>query len=221
VGVLTIAAVIGLVLWAGSSPVPLLGVFAALRFPILALLLVAAWVTQDWLRRDQGPTPDDEAQFLEGVVTELHGGASPRVAVIRSAERSTAVDARQAMRAASLGLDSTRLAAALATAMPLNGRLAGAAWAISSESGAPFGPVMQLLSQRAAERGRLLRERRALTAQARASAWIVAGLPMGLFLVLLISGRVDVGPSLPIAVAGAALQLLGVAIVVFMLRSRP
>jgi Flp pilus assembly protein TadB len=217
----TTAAVLGLVLWAGSSPLPLLVAFLAFRLPMVAVVGAAAWVTRDWLRRDRGPTPDDEARFLEGVVTELHGGASPRVAVVRSAERSTAVDARQAMRAASLGLDSARLAASLARAMPLNGRLAGAAWAISSESGAPFGPVMQLLSQRAAERGRLLRERSALTAQARATAWIVAGLPMGLFLVLLLSGRVDVGPSLPVAVAGAALQLLGVAIVVFMLRSRP
>ena len=218
---MTTAVVLGLVLWAGSSPLPLLVVFMAFRLPILALVGAAVWVAQDWLRRERGPTPDEEAEFLEGVVTELYGGASPRLAVIRSAERSTAVDARQAMRAASLGLDSTRLAGALASAMPLNGRLAGAAWAISSESGAPFGPVMQLLSQRAAERGRLLRERSALTAQARASAWMVAGLPMGLFLALLLSGRVDAGPSLPIAVAGAALQLLGVAIVVFMLRSRP
>ncbi len=218
---MTTAVVLGLVLWAGSSPLPLLVVFMAFRLPILALVGAAAWVAQDWLRRERGPTPDEEAAFLEGVVTELYGGVSPRLAVIHSAERSTAVDARQAMRAASLGLDSTRLAGALASAMPLNGRLAGAAWAISSESGAPFGPVMQLLSQRAAERGRLLRERSALTAQARASAWVVAGLPMGLFLALLLSGRVDLGPSLPIAVAGAALQLLGVAIVVFMLRSRP
>lgn len=215
------AALLGLVLWSDSSPLPLLVALVALRYPLVALVITAAWTTLFWIRRDRGPTPDDESRFLEGVAAELHGGASPRAAIIRSAGRESTLDARRAVRAAALGLESTRLSASLASALPINGRLAGAAWAISSESGAPFGPVMGLLAQRAADRGRLLRERRALTAQARASAWIVAGVPIGLFALLVLSGRIDIGPSAPIAAVGAALQLVGVGLVVLMLRDRP
>lgn len=213
------AAALGFVLWAGLSPLPLLAAVASLRFPVPAFAAVAVWIVLGRFRR-RGPTPDDEARFLGGVVTELHGGAAPRTAVIRSAAREESIDARPATRAALLGLDSTRLASGLASALPINGRLAGAAWAISTDAGAPFGPVMQLLAHRAAERGRLLRERRALTAQARATAWLVAGVPLGLFAVLGLTGRIDMGPSLPIVVVGIGLQALGVGVVVLMLRGR-
>ena len=213
------AAVAGLVLWAGASPLPMLAVVVSLRYPAPALAAIGLWIVLG--RRGRGgPSPDDEARFLGGVVTELHGGASPRAAVIRSAEREEKIDARLAARAAELGLESPRLAAGLAGALPVNGRLAGAAWAISADAGAPFGPVLQLLAHRAAERGRLLRERRALTAQARATAWLVAGVPLGLFAVLALTGRVDIGPSLPIAVVGMGLQAVGVGVVVLMLRER-
>jgi Flp pilus assembly protein TadB len=208
---------LGLILWTGLSPLPLLAAVAAFRFPVAALLAVAAWIAYGRLLADIGPSPDDEARFLGGVVTELHGGASPRVAVIGASAREESIDARLATRAALLGLDSARLATGLTGALPINGRLAGAAWAISTDSGAPFGPVMRLLAHRAAERGRLLRERRALTAQARATAWLVAGVPLGLFAVLAVTGRIDVGPALPIAAVGIGLQLVGVAVVVLML----
>lgn len=214
------AIALGLILWIGLSPLPLVLTLAAFRFPLLALLVVAVWIVRERVLADHGPSPDDEARFLGGVVTELHGGASPRVAVIRASAREETIDARLATRTALLGLDSSRLAAGLTGALPINGRLAGAAWAISTDSGAPFGPVMQLLAHRAAERGRLLRERRALTAQARATAWLVAGVPLGLFAVLLVTGRIDIGPSLPIAAVGLGLQVLGVAVVVLMLRGR-
>ncbi len=212
--------ILGVILWTGLSPIPLLATVVAFRFPLAALLVVAGWIVYERFRADRGPSPDDEARFLGGVVTELHGGASPRVAVIRASARERSIDARLATRAARLGLDSGRLAAGLTAALPTNGRLAGAAWAISTDSGAPFGPVMRLLAHRAAERGRLLRERRALTAQARATAWLVAGVPLGLFAVLVVTGRIDTGPSLPIAAVGLGLQLVGVAVVVLMLRGR-
>jgi Flp pilus assembly protein TadB len=211
---------LGLVLWTGLSPLPLLATVAALRFPLAALIGVTAWIVVWRFLADRGPSPDDEARFLSDVVTELHGGASPRVAVIRASAREESIDARLATRAALLGLDSARLATGLTGALPINGRLAGAAWAISTDSGAPFGPVMRLLAHRAAERGRLLRERRALTAQARATAWLVAGVPLGLFALLVATGRIDTGPSLPIAAVGLSLQVVGVAVVVLMLRGR-
>jgi len=219
VGVVSTAAALGLVLWAGLSPLPLVAAVASLRYPAPALAAVVVWVILGRLRR-RGPTPDDEASFLGNVVTELHGGASPRGAVVRSAAQNETIDARLATRAAQLGLASSRLGSGLATALPINGRLAGAAWAISTDAGAPFGPVMQLLAHRAAERGRLLRERSALTAQARATAWLVAGVPLGLFAVLVLTGRIDLGSSLPIAIVGMGLQALGVAVIVVMLRRR-
>lgn len=213
-------ATLALVLWSGASPWPLLLTVAAVRYPMPGLVAIGIWVVWGRLTHRGGPTPDDEARFLEGVVTELNGGASPRSAVIRAAEREEAVDARLATRAAHLGLDSARLATGLAAALPVNGRLAGAAWALSTDSGASFGPVMQVLVHRAAERGRLLRERKALTAQARATAWLVAGVPMGLFVLLTVTGRIEIGPSLPIAAVGLGLQASGVAIVLLMLRGR-
>ncbi len=214
------AAIVGLVLWIGASPLPVLMAVASFRYPVPALAAAGLWIGIARLRH-RGPSPDDEARFLGGIVTELHGGASPRAAVINSAARTETIDARLATRAAILGLESPRLAAGLAGALPINGRLAGAAWAISTDAGAPFGPVMQLLAHRASERGRLLRERRALTAQARATAWLVAGVPLGLFGVLVLAGKVEIGPSLPVAVAGVGLQAIGVGVVVLMLRARP
>ena len=211
------AVVVGLVLWTGASPVPVLLGLVSLRYPVLALVALGAWIASGLLR-GSGPSPDDEARFLEGVVTELHGGAPPRAAVIRSAANEQTIDARLATRSVLLGLESSRLAAGLASALPLNGRLAGAAWAISTDSGAPFAPVMQLLAHRAAERGRLLRERRALTTQARATAWLVGGVPLGLFALLVVTGSVEVGPSLPIAAAGIGLQVVGIGLVVLMMR---
>ena len=211
------AAVVGLVLWTGASPVPVLLGLASLKYPAPALMALGVWIVRSLLRRS-GPSPDDESRFLEGVVTELHGGASPRAAVIRSATNEESIDGRLATRSALLGLESSRLAAGLTSALPLNGRLAGAAWAISTDSGAPFAPVMRLLAHRAAERGRLLRERRALTAQARATAWLVGGVPLGLFALLVVTGSVEVGPSLPIAAAGVGLQVVGIGLVVLMMR---
>jgi Flp pilus assembly protein TadB len=120
-----------------------------------------------------------------------------------------------------LGLDSVALCRAFSQALPLNGRLAGAAWAISNEVGAPFAPVMTVLADRASSRGRLQRERRALTAQARATAWIVAGLPILLVAVLWATGRISLGNSWSVAVVGLGLQVVGVGLVLLMLRSQP
>ncbi|MEE8497916.1 MAG: hypothetical protein V3S62_05235, partial [Acidimicrobiia bacterium] len=62
--------VLGLILWTGLSPLPLLATVAAFRFPLPALLVVAVWVVYQRFLADRGPSPDDEARFLGGVVTE-------------------------------------------------------------------------------------------------------------------------------------------------------
>jgi Flp pilus assembly protein TadB len=109
----------------------------------------------------------------------------------------------------------------LGSALPVNGRMTAAAWLLAAESGGPAAAVMQSLAVRAAREGELIRERRALTAQARASAWVVAGLPAVLLVGAVGSGRLDTtgDPALGFIVAlGVGLQALGVVVVVAMVR---
>jgi Flp pilus assembly protein TadB len=66
-----------------------------------------------------------------------------------------------------------------------------------------------------------VRERRALTAQARASAWVVAGLPVLLLAGMLVTGRLRPAsdPALGLVIGvGVVLQALGVIVVWSMLR---
>ena len=65
-------------------------------------------------------------------------------------------------------------------ALPVNGRLAAAAFRLAAVTGGRVAALFHTLAARAAEVGRLNRERRALTAQARASAWVVGGVPLAL-----------------------------------------
>jgi len=211
--------ILAAVAWTGYSVLPLVVGVVALYNPLPALALVAVWVIHHRYLSMPGPSPDDEARFLAGIVSEARGGASPRQAVIRVAERDQMIQAGAAVRAATLGLESAVLSQALSHALPLNGRLAGAAWAISNEVGAPFAPVMGALADRASRRGRLQRERRGLTAQARATAWIVAGIPLVLVALLAITGRITLDHSWSIAGVGIGLQMLGIGIVAAMLRS--
>jgi Flp pilus assembly protein TadB len=213
-----IAMILAAVAWSGRSVFPTAIGFVALYNPVPALVVAAGWVIHHRYGAGTDPTPDDEARFLAGIVSEARGGASPRQAIVRVAEREQSIKAGVAVRAATLGLDSAVLSRALTQALPLNGRLAGAAWAISNEVGAPFAPVMGLLADRASSRGRLQRDQRGLTAQARATAWIVGGIPLALVALLATTGRISVGHSLSIAALGMGLQLLGVGLVVAMLR---
>ena len=115
-------------------------------------------------------------------------------------------------------LPSRRIAVALRDALPTNGRLAAAAWALAGESGAPAAPVMASLAGRAAERGKLDRERRAATAQSRATAWVIARLPLAVLIALWVTGRLASGPALPVLLVGVALQVVGLSIAVAMVR---
>jgi Flp pilus assembly protein TadB len=174
-----------------------------------------------WRRRRTRPGPDDEARFLQTLSAELAGGASLRAALASAAGRSDRLDLQPAARAASAGLAAETVARMLAEALPVNGRITAASWLLAAESGGPAAAVMQSLAVRAARDGELQRERRSLTAQARASAWVVAGLPAVLLLGTVVSGRLDAGgdPALAAIVAvGVGLQALGVAVAVAMVR---
>jgi len=66
----------------------------------------------------------------------------------------------------------------------VNGRLAAAAFRLASSTGGKVAGLFHSLAARAADVGRLERERRALTAQARASAWVVGSLPVAVLVML-------------------------------------
>lgn len=210
---------VGLALWRGQQIVVVAVLLAALRYPGPAVLGLTAWIVISRMRRvAQVARPDDEARVLDRLMSELDGGASPRAAVAAASRLGGPVDLAPARRRIEAGLPAPDVAAALRDALPHNGRLIAAAWALAADAGAPAGPVMSLLARRAAERGRLDRERRALTAQARATAWLIAGLPLAVCAVLAATGRLGAGPGLPLVAAGAALQVVGVWIVVLMMR---
>jgi tight adherence protein B len=174
-----------------------------------------------WRQRRRRADPDDEAAFLLALSAELTAGASLRSALVAAADRSPRLPLHGAARAAAAGLPAPAVAQALGAGLPVHGRMTAAAWMLAAESGGPAAAVMQSLAVRATREGELIRERRALTAQARASAWVVAGLPVVLLLGAVASGRLDAtgDPALGFVVAlGVALQAAGVAVVVVMVR---
>lgn len=197
---------------------PFVVVVLALSNPGPALLAIAGWAVLARLRRENGPTPDDEVRALEALVAELDGGASPRAGLLRVAASSREPDLSVPARLIAAGMPSGRIAASLGEALPHNGRLTAAAWALSGEAGAPAAPVMGALARRAAEHGRLDRERRAATAQARATAWVIGGLPLAVLIGLAVTGRIAPGPALPILLVGVILQLIGLGIAFVMVR---
>jgi tight adherence protein B len=206
---------------AGLPSLTLGAAAAAMWHPWLILAGAPVWAAVEHRRRrDLRPGPDDEAAFLRSLAAELDGGASLRVALAVAADRAPRLDLAEAARLATAGLPAERVAASVEAALPVNGRLTSAAWLLAASSGAPAAAVAQSLAVLAADEGALRRERRALTAQARASAWVVGALPAVLLAAMVAGGRLSVSdPSLtPVLVVGLGLQVAGVAAVVWMLR---
>jgi tight adherence protein B len=208
---------------AGGMPTALVGLgWLALTHPGGALAVIALHAAVGAVRRRRRrPGPDDEAAFLHSLSAELTAGASLRSALVAAATRNDRLDLQPAARAAAAGLPAGSVARLLAQALPTNGRITAPTWLLAAESGGPAAAVMQSLALRAAREGELQRERRSLTAQARASAWVVAGLPAVLLLGTAVSGRLDAGGDpalLAIVVVGVGLQALGVAVAVAMVR---
>ena len=152
--------------------------------------------------------PAAEADFLRGVAGEIEAGASIRQAVVAAADRADVLDLTPVVRLAAAGRPVAEVSTALQQALPLNGRLAGAAYHLVVETGARASAVFAGLAVRAADVGELARERRALSAQARFSAWLVGGLPVVATIALMVLGR---GPDL--AGAGGPMTFVGVGLV--------
>jgi tight adherence protein B len=216
-----VTAVLAALAVAGGMPLPLVGLgWLAMTHPGGALGAIVLYVAVGASRRHR-PGPDDEATFLHSLSAELTAGNSLRSALVAAAEQNDRLDLQPAARAAAAGLPAATVARFLAGALPTNGRITAGTWLLAAESGGPAAAVMQSLALRAAREGELQRERRSLTAQARASAWVVAGLPAVLLLGAALSGRLDAGGDpalLAIVVVGVGLQALGVAVAVAMVR---
>ena len=160
---------------AAGAPVPAVAVIAiAVVRPRWFLGAVVVWAVAARMRKRHGQSPDDEARFLQGVAAEVGAGASLRSALRAAATRAPDLPLRS-LRAAAAGLPMQQVAAELRETLVINGKLVASAIRLSSTTGAPMGPLFSRLGVRAAERGELARERKALTAQARAyrqSSWV-------------------------------------------------
>lgn len=143
-------------------------------------------------RRGEHPGPGDEVALLNGLAAELRAGASLRMALIAGAQRAPLLDLGRAVRSATAGQPMSEVAAELERALRSNGRLVAAAIRLTAMSGGRAAAVFEELALRAAEAGELSRERRALTAQARLSALVVAGAPVVMLGLLMITGRAQV-----------------------------
>ena len=218
---LTILTTAALVIDAGVPVVIVVAGIGAAMYPLPALLAIGIWALAVRSRSRVGAAPDAEAAFLGGVAAELASGAPPRAALVSAAGRADGVDLRRAARLAAAGISPRQVSEALASALPVHGRLAGAAWHLVATVGGPAVSMFELLAVRAADEGSLRRERRALTAQARASAVVVGGLPVLVLIAMAASGRLTSGadPALGFLVAlGVGLQAAGLSVVWVMLR---
>ncbi|NNF10165.1 MAG: hypothetical protein HKN74_07770 [Acidimicrobiia bacterium] len=179
--------------------------------PIGFLTAAAGWGVFQAARRSAARRrmPAAEADFLRGVAAEVEAGASIRQAVVAAADRAPALPLALPVRSAAAGRPAVEVAAGLEQALPLNGRLAAAAYQLVVDTGARASAVFAGLAMRAAGAGDMARERRGLTAQARLSAWLVGGLPVAATVLLTVAGR---GPD--VAGAGGLLTVVGVGLVV-------
>jgi len=217
-----IGVVLGLAVAVGAPWQAVVAVGLAAVHPAWFLAAVGVWAVVR-SRRQQGPGPDDEAAFLRGLAAELSAGASLRGGVIAAAARAPALDLGRAVRLCRAGRPADEIGAALGDALQVNQVGTAAAFRLASRTGGAIAPAVESLAMRAEAGGRLARDRAALTAQARLSAWIVGGMPVGLIGLGLITG---IGPgagglgsgSLVLVGLGLALIAAGSLVVVVMVR---
>ena len=219
-----IAVLLALALVGGAHPVAVLIVGLAVVQPVPFLGAAAAWSLYHARRRTmrRRSLPSWEADYLRAVSAEIESGSSVRMALAVSAASAPELRLTPAVRLADAGRPVGEVAAALQQALPLNGRLAAAAYQLVSETGARASGVFAGLAVRAAVAGDVERERRVLTTQARLTAWTIGGVPALATVVLLMLGRAPSGGGAGRLVTGIGLALVGAgSIVVFaMVRRR-
>lgn len=222
----TLAAVILAAALVAGAPSWLVAVGAAgALWPPVGLVALAAGVGLSVTRRlaRSGSPTMSETVLFRAMAAELRAGASLRLALGAAATRVPELGLGGAARQAAAGVPAEIVADELRERLPRNGRLAAAAFALASETGARAAVVFETLALRAAAIDDLARERHLLTVQARMSALVVAGLPLLLLIAMVVSGRAQtllaagtIGWA--IAVTGSVLEVAGVTLVVVMLR---
>lgn len=204
----------GLPWWAAAA----LGLGMAAPAP--ALVGVLGLAAGSWVLARPPQRRGEEQQFLHAVAGELRSGSGLRGALAAAANRHPTLGLGGLLRLLAAGRPLTEVSTQLAEGLPRHGRLAVAALRVASTTGGRTAAVFDGLALLAAEDDELARERRAATAQARASAAVVAGIPLGWVLVTVVSGRLPVGSpvALGLSAVGLSLVLAGVAMVVWLLR---
>ena len=215
-----LSAVAAIAVAAGAPPgAVVIAMLAALQ-PMVFMVGVVAWAGyHHWGSRTRHGSRG-EAAFLEAVAAEVRGGSSLRHAIAEAAGRSE-LDLDRAARAALLGRPMAEVGAALESALAINGRIARPALAMAAEAGARVGPLFDGLALGAAEAADAAREQRVATAQARLSAWLVAGLPAVAAVAIAVIGDGGLfasAPGVTIGVVGLGLLAAGAVTVWLMLR---
>jgi Flp pilus assembly protein TadB len=203
---------------AAGAPWPLGAVLAvSIRNPVLGLAGVGAWLLTNGERTMANSI---DARFCQAVAAELRGGVSLRLALMHA---SVELDAHTLNRACATGRPFHELAGHVEVLLPAVGRAAGAAVRLAGESGGLVADAFDAIAVIATDEEHLRNERRGATIQARASATIIAALPVLLFGVLVATGRLGLlaggGPiSAWFMVGGLGLLGAGLLVIAGMVR---
>lgn len=207
---------VALAIVGGASPVVVALVVAAAWVPLAILPAATVWAVVS--KRRATVRPDDEARYLQALTAALESGASLPLALEDAARSVPVVDAEVAVRRARSGEPLGRVGDRLAAALSVNGDVI-AAVLDAAEEGGRLAPTMARLSDRATRQAALQRTRRVRSAQARFSAWVIAGIPLSLVVVLAATGRITLaGAAGLFTFVGGALMMAGVGAVVLMVR---
>lgn len=211
-------------LWVGVDWRLVVVAMMGLRAPWLLLAGALTWgVVAVVRRRSNRPGAESEAAFHTAVASEIRGGGSLRFAIRDAATAVPALDLGSAVRYLAAGAPAPAVAARLGAGLPSTGRVTAAAIELAAASGARAASVFEVLAERAAFEAELVREQRALTAQARLSALVVGGGPLLFCFALLVTGRarvlLDHGTvGIAAGIVGLGLELAGLATVALLMR---
>ena len=190
---------------------------------LVAVVLMGLIVVDARRLRKQAGGCSEEAHVLLGVAGELRAGQGVRAAVAEAGRRTARLDFRAVRRLVASGASLERISGAVAQAMPVHGSLAAAALRVADRTGGRVAEVFESAAALALEEDELHQERRAATAQARASAVIVVGIPVLVVVYRMLSGDLAAGLSAsPISafLTMLGMTLLGLGIVVMMVLIR-
>jgi tight adherence protein B len=176
--------------------------------PRVELVLGLSWGPPRWKPGQASARRAAELEWVESLVAELRAGADPVGALVVSAAAAPRPVVPRAVAAARGGGDvAEALAADAASSELLRG--VGACWAVAQGSGAGLAAALLSLADAAREAERVRRELHAGLAEPRATAVVLAGLPV-LGLVMGAALGADPLAWLLGTVAGRAVLALGV-----------